>query len=338
MLLSIIIPVYNVEKYIRKTLDSIFQQEFDQNQVEVIIVNDGTPDGSMKIVEEFASCHRCIRILQQENQGLSAARNTGLSAATGDYVWFVDSDDWIEDGFLGKCQSLLQERDDDVLLFRIREHDEESGNVVLERSLLSNSEICNTDFLELMERKVDYTPMQLYLIRRQFMEEQELSFIPGIIHEDMEFAPRMLVLAKRIATVPLFHYNYLWRKSGSLTSSATNRQKRICSLLKIIDLHSRLLERNKESKAEKTTPDFTVISRRNQKALQMVQFWLYRKMFNYMNFEEFCGTEEELKKRSSEMKALVRKNFFYKATFMMKIHRLMFLVSPRWLKSRGKGF
>ena len=92
MILSIIIPVYKVEKYVRKTLESVFSENFSDNEVEVIVVNDGTPDRSMDIVNEFVS-HKSLRIINQENQGLSGARNTGIKAAKGKYVWFVDSDD-----------------------------------------------------------------------------------------------------------------------------------------------------------------------------------------------------------------------------------------------------
>ena len=98
--LSIIIPVYKVEKYIARCLDSIFNQKVDDSLIEVIVVNDGTPDNSMQIVNSYVAMHRNLTIINQENQGLSVARNVGLAKATGDYVWFVDSDDWlVEDAF-----------------------------------------------------------------------------------------------------------------------------------------------------------------------------------------------------------------------------------------------
>ena len=327
MLLSIVIPVYNSEKYVRHTLQSVFGQEFDRSQVEVIVVNDGTKDRSMDIVREFAECESRenpgtnIKILEQENQGLSAARNTGLDAATGKYVWFVDSDDWIEDGFLGKVLPLLQSSDTDVLLFRIREHRESDGKVVLERTLFSDTER-DTDFLELLQKKIDFTPMQLYLVRREFMAEHGLKFVCGIVHEDMEFAPRMLSQAKTVKAVPWFHYNYLWRESGSLTSTPTNRKKRIESLLSIIDM---LKDARGLASGE-----------RNRKALETARFWLYRKVFNFMDYGEFTAPENGFAARIGEMKALVRSHLAYRATSMMFIRRLAFLVSPGCLKKRNK--
>lgn len=324
MILSIIIPVFNSEKYVRHTLESIFHQNFDRTNAEIIVINDGTQDNSMDIVREFAAHETSLKIIEQENQGLSAARNTGIKTATGKYIWFVDSDDWIEDRFLEKIIPQLNDCNDDVLLFRIREHNETSQKVVLERHLLSDSEKRHTDFLELLQNKIDFTPMQLYIIRKEFMDVNHLKFVRGIVHEDMEFAPKMLVQAQSITTIPLFHYNYLWRESGSLTSSSTNRNKRIDSLFKIIDLHKAL-----QTNTSKI---------RDIYALEKIQFWLYRKLFNYINKDEYIEREDVFQKRFCEMKSLVRKNLFYKATSMMIIHRLIFLVSPRWLKLREKGF
>ena len=121
IILSIIIPVYNVEKYVWKTLESIFESTLLKSELEVIVVNDGTKDNSMSIVNEFAVKFDNLKIINQENQGLSVARNTGLKAARGKYVWFVDSDDWVEYDSLPFLLNHLQYSDRDVLMFKIRE-------------------------------------------------------------------------------------------------------------------------------------------------------------------------------------------------------------------------
>ena len=95
ILLSLIIPVYKVEAFIYQCLNSIFSQITENNSIELIIVNDGSPDNSMSIVEELTKDKPHITIVNQQNQGLSVARNTGLSHAKGEYVWFIDSDDWL---------------------------------------------------------------------------------------------------------------------------------------------------------------------------------------------------------------------------------------------------
>ena len=137
IILSIIIPVYNVEKYVRKTLESIFESALPKSELEVIVVNDGTKDNSMSIVNEFAAKFDNLRVINQENQGLSGARNTGLKAAHGKYVWFVDSDDWVESGILEHLVKRLRVSDDDVQMYKLREYDEQ-GNVIQERSFHDN--------------------------------------------------------------------------------------------------------------------------------------------------------------------------------------------------------
>ena len=96
-LLSIILPVYNVAPFVERCLDSIFVGETKETEFEVIIINDGSQDDSMRRAAPFAASHTNLSIVNQENQGLSAARMRGLSKAAGEYVWFVDSDDWLSD-------------------------------------------------------------------------------------------------------------------------------------------------------------------------------------------------------------------------------------------------
>ena len=100
MKLSIIVPVYNVEKYIRLCMESIFKQGLDENDYEVIIVNDGTPDKSMEMITDIIVAHQNIHVINQENQGLSVARNNGIAAAKGEYIQFLDSDDLLIDNSL----------------------------------------------------------------------------------------------------------------------------------------------------------------------------------------------------------------------------------------------
>lgn len=107
MKISIIIPVYNVENYIGKCLSSIYNQDLNECFYEVIVVNDGTQDNSMFIVNEFAEIHKNLRIVEKKNGGVSSARNAGLEVATGEYVTFVDADDWIDKYSLSKIISYL---------------------------------------------------------------------------------------------------------------------------------------------------------------------------------------------------------------------------------------
>ena len=238
IILSIIIPVYNVEKYIRKTLESIFESTFPKSELEVIVVNDGTKDNSMSTVNEFAAKFDNLKIINQENQGLSVARNTGLKAARGQYVWFVDSDDWVEYDSLPFLLKHLEHSDKDVLMFKIREYDEE-GKILLERFFHDNKneeQVSGTDVVLYMKKYgIDITPMQQYIICRDFLLANNLFFVPGIYHEDMEFAPRMLITAKRVSVIPKVIYCYLRRSSGSITTDVFFQKLKFISVIRLLE-------------------------------------------------------------------------------------------------------
>ncbi|MDH6314239.1 glycosyltransferase involved in cell wall biosynthesis [Parabacteroides sp. PFB2-10] len=113
MHLSLIIPVYNVEAYLEECLDSCLEQDIPHSDYEIIAINDGSPDGSLAILERYAAKYPNITVLSQENRGLSATRNRGIEVAKGEYIWFIDSDDWIEKN----CLSSLLGHTEDMVMF-----------------------------------------------------------------------------------------------------------------------------------------------------------------------------------------------------------------------------
>ena len=118
---SVIVPVYNVEKYIRQCLESIINQTY--KNLEIIVVNDGTKDNSMKIVEEYLSDER-IKVINKENGGIASARNRGIDEATGEYISFVDSDDWLELNTYEKLVEIIV--DEDIIVFNYNRVDDET--------------------------------------------------------------------------------------------------------------------------------------------------------------------------------------------------------------------
>lgn len=327
IILSIIIPVYNVEKYVRKTLESIFESTFPNNEVEVIVVNDGTKDNSMSIVNEFVAKYDNLKIINQENQGLSVARNTGLKAAQGKYVWFVDSDDWIEYDSLPFLLKHLEHSDKDVLMFKIREYDEE-GRILFERFFHDNKneeQISGTDVvLYLKKYGIDITPMQQYIIRRDFLLENNLFFVPGIYHEDMEFAPRMLITAERVSVIPKVIYCYLRRSSGSITTDVSLQKKRILSK---IEIYKRYKAFGKKMKHKK---DIEVLS--------YCQYRIVSYMWNPlgMDFIKEEGDKIGLTELMSQFKHDVWNNLFYDRKILHLLRQIIFLVSPYLLKKLHK--
>ncbi len=222
MLLSIIIPVYKVEKYIRGTLGSIYSQGVEEELFEVIVVDDGTPDDSMSIVNEFVASHKNITTIHQNNQGLSCARNAGLKIASGDYIWFVDSDDQLSPGGLAQVMQSVEKHEVDILGFNLmRVYDdnrlEEEQKVILHRKNFRFFDVRCTCY-DLMY-KMHVAPVQRFVFKHSFITGQQLSFYPGIIHEDIEFMARALFLAKDVVLKDIAPYRYLIRTSGSIMSS-----------------------------------------------------------------------------------------------------------------------
>lgn len=231
MLLSIIIPVYKVEKYIGKTLDSISAQNDCLSNVEVIVVNDGTPDNSMEIVNAYTGKIQNLVIIEQSNGGLSSARNTGLKRAKGKYVWFVDSDDWLERDSIGRVTKELNADigKTDIFCFKIREYGE-AGDFLCEK-YFPFKDITYLEGTSFLLSSISFAPMQQYMIKREFLENNCLLFAEGVLHEDIEFAPKMLMKARQVCVIPEVSYCYLRRSGDNITGNKNSiNEKRLKSL------------------------------------------------------------------------------------------------------------
>lgn len=217
MKLSIIIPVYNVEKYIEKCLISIWKQL--SNDLEVIIVNDGTPDNSMNIVCKYN--FKNLTIIQQKNKGLSAARNAGLRIAKGDYVWFIDSDDWIYEDAISRFFVILDSNIDnniDIYSTNLTTVTEKDGNTY-NQDYLSKYVGCTMSGKEYLCNKIIYGTAQRFFFNRNFLQRNNLFFAEGRLHEDGDFGFRAIFFAKKIKILSDYFYFYLLRGKGSIMST-----------------------------------------------------------------------------------------------------------------------
>lgn len=220
--LSIIIPIYNVEKYVGKTMESIVQQGEDLLRCEVIVVNDGTPDNSMSIVSEYVDRIPNLRIVNQSNKGLSCARNAGLGIAQGDYVWFVDSDDSITENALKSVYYAISDSHAQIIGFSVRKRDELTEEEQLEHCILKKRHYsCYGKSFSgtCLHRKTHNGMVQRYILKRDFLFNNNLFFCPGIYFEDND----LLVKAKCLATDVVIYndviYNYLIRSGGNIMSA-----------------------------------------------------------------------------------------------------------------------
>ena len=245
MRLSIIVPIYNVAPYLRKCVDSLLAQ--DISNYEIILVDDGSTDDSGAIADELVDAFRLsplasrleMRVIHQSNSGLSEARNTGTREAKGQYILFVDSDDYLQPNTLGTLLEQAERDNLDVLRFRYQ-NVKESGEVFVPHEGMKidyNDYSANpTDGLNFLN---DRLGIQCYVV--QFLVKTEIVrqelFTPGIYFEDTDWTPRMLLRAKRVASTEVIVYNYLWRE-GSITLSQhdiVKQRKQLKDKLYVLD-------------------------------------------------------------------------------------------------------
>ena len=218
--LSVVIPVYKVEPYLERCVRSVFRQSF--RDLEIIMVDDGSPDGSGALADRLAAQDARARVIHQENQGLSGARNTGLRAAHGDYVVFLDSDDeWIlEDG----VEQLLRHEGADLIIFKAVHIWKDRRELVPDYDVDYLSGLPNTQavFSHLvLTRQFQVSACKL-LVRRQMLLENEHFFQLGLINEDIPWSFRLWQLAHKVAFTNLnFYGNY--HRAGSITQTTDIR-------------------------------------------------------------------------------------------------------------------
>ena len=210
--LSIIIPVYNVEKFVERCIRSCEKQDVSSDNYEIICVNDGSKDNSLDIINRLSTEYPNIIVISQPNGGLSAARNTGMRNASGVYYMFVDSDDWIAENCLGKLIKKLKEEKPDALAIC-------AANVFgdeYKRRMSYESEDPQKGKDYIRKHFSPCAPFSIW--SSSFFKENKLSFCEGIFHEDSEFTPRAYYLANRISFTNDIIY-YVYQNPNSITRS-----------------------------------------------------------------------------------------------------------------------
>ena len=197
MNLSLIIPVYNVEKYISDCIESILNQQSHNISYEIIIIDDGSPDKSIEIVKEIAKTTPQIKIIRQENKGLGEARNTGIKNASGDLIWCIDSDDWIAPNSFKTLETKLSSNIDVIAISAINIT---NGNPIkrMNRTDINGTTVTG---IQLLQHK-SWTPcVPFNIYRREFLITHNLWQQGRIFHEDFEFTPRAYYYAKKILII-----------------------------------------------------------------------------------------------------------------------------------------
>lgn len=209
--LSIIIPVYQVENYIRTCLQSVYRQGLTEDCFEVIIVNDGTKDRSMEVIQDIIKEHTNITTISQENMGLSIARNNGMEKAIGEYILLLDSDDLLADKCLPPLITEACRQKPDLVVADFQKMNDKDIEQALQNNALPGS--LNTQEKSgwaLLQEDLD--PRQCYvwrtLYRRDFLASNNIRFVPGIYYEDIPFTHECYLKARRCLRVHNLLYIY----------------------------------------------------------------------------------------------------------------------------------
>lgn len=228
MALSIIVPVYNVEAYLQKCVESLLNQDLPVTDYEIILVDDGSKDNSGLLCDKFAQAHDNIRVIHQPNMGLSAARNTGLAEARGQYIQFVDSDDYLNPNVLKDIIRRMEDQNLDIL--RINYQDvNDLGELINPNKITKpfsdySEKVC--DGITFLNERLGYACYAVqFVIKSDLLKRKGNGFKEGIYFEDTEWTPRILLQAKRIASSLSLVYNYTYRQ-GSISRNSDLEKKR----------------------------------------------------------------------------------------------------------------
>lgn len=231
-ILSIIVPVYNVEPYLERCLLSCLRQDIPQDDYEIIVVNDGSTDGSLQVAERVAKENGNVVIISQKNGGLSAARNTGMKHARGKYFMYVDSDDYLFDNVLSSLLTIVENNDLDVLSFWTCF--EVNGKTCdTEHQPFDEHRIYTGEYALLHGMRIDSVWQCVY--RAQLIKELGLEFPAGRNHEDIPFDMKLYPFVKRMMFCHTMGYHYcLDRPSIMRTHNVEKRFRLIMDNLQTI--------------------------------------------------------------------------------------------------------
>ena len=297
-MVSIIIPIYNVEQYITACLKSVKAQTY--SDYEVILVDDCGTDGSMKMVETFINHNlndnlnknRWRIVNHERNRGLSAARNTGTDAAIGKYVYYLDSDDTIFPDCLEKLVGEAERTEAEMVVGGINVIGDDKWIPRLKQKDLLSGDDCFHAFLYGNYYMMAWNK----LIRRDFLKQNSITFVEGLIHEDCAWSFSVSCVAKKIAFVHDETYNYLVRSNSIQTGKDFSKHfNAYCGLLKYYANESK-----KYGKA--TDPEF--------------RWWYEKQKALHFGQTKSCGTKEQLRKIYS----IIRQNLPQSGLNKMQIH------------------
>lgn len=219
MKISFVIPVYNAELYLNKCIKSIYNSELPDTELEIIMIDDGSTDNSVEVAKQICQQYKNTMLLEQENQGSSVARNAGIEKATGDYIWFIDSDDYLDSSLLGRIKNdIIENNFSDIFAIQLKLIDGKTTCIECSQQKVKHNVILKGRNAILS----GYQPSSAcaLICKRDFIKKHQLRFYVGISHQDVEFSMRAVALAKNIYFSDYQAYIYI-KHSGSVSKPKT---------------------------------------------------------------------------------------------------------------------
>jgi glycosyltransferase involved in cell wall biosynthesis len=289
MRLSIIIPVYNVEKYIAKCLDSLLDQGLPNKDYEIIVVSDGSMDGSLKIAQSYAKINDHIKVFEKENGGIGSARHYGMDYAKGKYIYFLDSDDYVVSNSLNILIDSCELYKLDILTFRSKSFSSLSSK---EESISEESNI-NVSFEDNISSQivtgeeyvanVNYrSEVWTYILNREFLLNSGIRFVEKRYLEDVVFSIKLFLMANRMVHLKLDAHRYRISPGSAMASKKPSHYLKIIRDLQYAVLGFEPVIKMLESK--NALPD--CIARVKDRQRSLLFFSMIRMINSTMNFDE----------------------------------------------------
>ena len=327
-MISIIIPVYKVEKYLKQCLDSVINQTY--RNLEIICINDDSPDNSLKILEEYKEKDKRIKIINQENQGLAGARNTGIDSAQGEFIFFLDSDDDLPLNAIEKLYNKQKEKNADIVIG--------GRNIVTEKrkvQFLPKEYDKPLEFKEYISNSFKIGDFRAVawgkLYKTKIIKENLLYFPKGMLYEDLLFVMKYLYYSSKIIILSESIYNYRYDRGDSIVNSIN--KKDVDCLKTVEELEKFFYEKKLEIILEE---DYYI---------KYIMEWIiyatigkfYKKKVKYKTLNEYINILEENYFFNKYLNKYLKLNFIYLIGLKEKIKVLrnkiyLYLIKIKYLK------
>lgn len=243
--ISIVVPVYNVEDYLQQCLDSLENQTF--KDFEVITINDGSKDNSLEILKINKNKFKNYRIINQQNSGLSAARNAGINIAVGEYIMFLDSDDMLEKDALETIYKLIKQQNLDLVTFDMMNFNDSKEKIQYKKE--GRDEVYSKDIMTAQEylkgaQKKTLLASTLQCFRLNFLKENNLSFKVGILHEDEDFTMKAYEKIENVGYINRCLYRRRFRNESIMNNNRYSNKKSLNSYFIVLDEFKKLSLKN----------------------------------------------------------------------------------------------